>query len=217
MYESLDDFPLRQIKFVRTRDAVLKATMALLKEKEFDEVTVDEICQKSHISRGTFFNYFPQKSHIFYYYIRIFTIKIMRRIDHWEKDMTFREQIDCIYKWLNEESKYPDFINAYIYYLLEDGSNNNHMKLTKAEFVYFFTGIEDNLEYYNNLSIADIMKSLCIEAKKRGELAQDVDDDEMAKVLMAFLLGPFITHQVLGSDTNPKALLDVILDGFLPN
>lgn len=215
MYESLEKFPLRQIKFVRTRNSVLKSTTHLLKEKEFDEITVDEICQRSHISRGTFFNYFPQKNHIFYYYVRIFTIKMVQRMQHWDEAMTFKEQMQQIYTWFDEESQYPDFVKFYIYYLLEDGTSNNNIKLTEAEFVYFFTGIEDNYAYYNNLTIEGIIKDLCIKAKEKGEISLQGGDDERGKVFLAFLLGPFITHKLLGSQTNSSELFNMILDGFL--
>ena len=216
MYGSLESFPLRQIKFVKTRNSVLKATTHLLKEKSFDDITVDEICQRSQISRGTFFNYFPQKSHIFYYYIRIFTIKIMQRIRNWDESMSFREQMEDLHTWFDEESQYPDFVQSYIYYLLEDGSNNN-IKLTEAEFVYFFTGIEgeDEYQYYNNVTIIGVIKDLCIKAKAKGELPSNIDNDKIAKVFLAFLVGPFITHKGLEDNVKPRELFDMILDGFL--
>lgn len=217
MYGSLEGFPLRQIKFVKTRNSVLKATIYLLKEKSFDEITIDEICQRSQISRGTFFNYFSQKSHIFYYYMRIFTIKIMQRMQYWEKDLTFREQMDYIYTWFDEESQFPNFVSSYIYYLLEDGSSKNNIKLTEAEFVYFFTGIEtqEDYNYYNNLTVEGIIKALCVKAKEKGELSAAISDDQGAKVFLALLVGPFITHKGLEPYVEPKELFNLILDIFL--
>lgn len=217
MYGSLEGFPLRQMKFVRTRNSVLKATTHLLKEKSFDEVTVDEICQRSQISRGTFFNYFSQKSYIFHYYMRIFTIKIMQRMQHWEEDMTFREQMDHIYTWFDEESQFPNFVSSYIYYLLEEGSSNNNIKLTEAEFVYFFTGIEteEAYHYYNSLTVEGIIQSLCIKAKEKGEFTYPISDDQVGKVFLTFLVGPFITNKGLKPYAEPKELFNVILDGFL--
>lgn len=217
MYGSLDDFPLRQRKFVKTRNSVLKATTHLLKEKSFDEITVDEICHKSQISRGTFFNYFLQKNHIFHYYVRIFTIKIMLRIQHWDNHMTLKDQLKQLYIWFNEESQYPNFVNAYINYLLEDGSRNNMIRLTEAEFVYFFTGLEDKdaYEYYNNLTIEDIIKDLYMASQEKGQAPQDSDPNHMAKVFLSFLISPFITYKALETDTDPNILFDIILDGFL--
>lgn len=219
MYGSLEDFPLRQMKFVKTRNSVLKATTHLLKEKRFDEITVDEICLRSQISRGTFFNYFSQKSYIFYYYMRIFTIKIMQRMQHWDESMTFKEQMDYIYTWFDEESQFPNFVSSYIYYLLEEGSSNNNIKLTEAEFVYFFNGIEteEDYEYYNSLTVEGIIKDLCIKAKAKGEVSISIEDDQIAKVFLTFLVGPFITNKGLKPYAEPKELFNVILDGFLRN
>ena len=97
MYQSLENFSLRKINYVKTRTTILKTTANLLKQKEFADITVDEICQKAQISRGTFFNYFSTKEHIFHYFIRIFTIKIALRMQKWDKDMSFEEKLDTIY------------------------------------------------------------------------------------------------------------------------
>lgn len=191
--------------------------MYLLKEKTFEEITVDEICQRSEISRGTFFNYFPQKSHIFYYYMRIFTIKIMQRMRHWDVDMPFKEQMAHIYKWFDEENQFPNFVSSYIDYLLEEGSSHNKIKLTEAEFVYFFTGIEteEDYEYYNNLTIEGIIKEIGIKAKERGEISASLSDDYVAKVFLIILVGPFITHKGLTPHANPRHLFEVVLESFI--
>ncbi len=216
MYGSLEEFPLRQIKFVKTRTSVLKATRNLLKEKKFEDITIDEICQHSQISRGTFFNYFPQKDFIFYYYLRIFTIKIAKRIENWDEDLSFIDQLNDIYRWFTEESQYPGFVSSYISYLLESNPDND-MKLTVAEFVYFFTGIEDEqaYAYYNNLSIEGIIRDLYRQAKAKGEVRMDIQDEYGAKLFLSFLIVPFITHQSLGTKTDPKELLEIILKQFL--
>lgn len=149
--------------------------------------------------------------------MRIFTIKIMQRMQYWEKDLTFREQMDYIYTWFDEESQFPNFVSSYIYYLLEDGSSKNNIKLTEAEFVYFFTGIEtqEDYNYYNNLTVEGIIKALCVKAKEKGELSAAISDDQGAKVFLALLVGPFITHKGLEPYVEPKELFNLILDIFL--
>ena len=216
MYGSLEDLPLRQIKFVKTRTSVLKTTTNLLKEKDFEQITIDEICQKSQISRGTFFNYFPQKSFIFYYYLRIFTIKIAKRMENWDENISFRKQLEGIYTWFDEESQYPNFVSSYIHYLLENESGND-MKLTAAEFVYFFTGIEDEEAYlyYNNLTIEGIVRDLCKKAKVKGELSGQIEDEKVGKIFLALLVAPFITNNALETHTDPGELLRIILDRVL--
>ena len=45
----------------QTRQALEKAILCLVIEKGYEEVTVEEVCQKVGISRKTFFNYFSSK------------------------------------------------------------------------------------------------------------------------------------------------------------
>jgi len=70
----VDSFSLREINFAKTRLNILKVVKDRITQKDFDDITVDEICKYAEISRGTFFNYFPSKNHIFNYYIRVWMI-----------------------------------------------------------------------------------------------------------------------------------------------
>lgn len=137
MYQSLENFSLRKINYVKTRTTILKTAANLLKQKEFSEITVDEICQKAQISRGTFFNYFSTKEHIFHYFIRIFTVKIALRMKQWKEDMAFEDKLKEVYQWFLEEKQYTEFTSSYINFLLTVGEEANEMKLIDAEFVYF--------------------------------------------------------------------------------
>ena len=134
----------------------------------------------------------------------------------WDENISFREQLECISTWFNEESQYPNFISSYIHSLLENEETND-MKLTAAEFVYFFTGIEDEEAYiyYNNLTIEGIIRDLCKKAKAKKEISEKIEDDKMAKVFLALLVGPFITCKMLGVHTEPGELLGIILDRVL--
>lgn len=214
MYGSLENFPLRQVNFVKTRTSVLKAVTRLLKKKTIDEITVDEICKITKISRGTFFNYFPHKDYVFYYYLKIFTIKIAQRIKLWEPDISFRDQLTQIYIWFSEESQYPGFVSAFIKYLLDEGEFKNDVKLTVAEFVYFFNGIEGEKEYvyYNGLTIEDIIQDLCSQAKANGEIPLDIDASKLGKVFLAFLLVPFIADKTSKTEVLQEELFNIILD-----
>ncbi len=200
MYESLENFPLRKINFVKTRTTILKAVSHLLKEKDFSSITVDEICQRAQISRGTFFNYFSTKDHVFHYYLRIFTVRVALRIKEWPEDMSFNEKTTEIYKWFNEETQYSRFVDSYISFLLNVGETNNEMKLTDAEFVYFFNGIEEEeYVYYNGLTLNQIFDKICETAKQQGDITIDASTTEMAHDLVGVLVATYITDH-LNSD-----------------
>lgn len=197
MYESLENFPLRKINFVKTRTTILKAVSHLLKEKEFSSITVDEICQRAQISRGTFFNYFSTKDHVFHYYLRIFAVRIALRIKQWDDGMRFGDKIQELYKWFNEESQYAKFVDSYIAFLLNVGEERNEMKLTDAEFVYFFSGIEEEeYPYYNSLTINKLFENICERAKQANELSLNIPNKESSNLLIGVLIAAYVTDHL---------------------
>lgn len=53
---------LRYRKKLKARLAVERAALELVIERDFDGVTVEDICARAEISKKTFFNYFPSKA-----------------------------------------------------------------------------------------------------------------------------------------------------------
>ncbi len=197
MYQSLENFSLRKINFVKTRTTILKAVTNLLKQEEFSSITVDEICQKAQISRGTFFNYFCTKDHIFHYYLRIFTIKIALRIKLWDKNMTFEEKLKDLYTWFSEDKQYIRFLDSYINMVLNVGEEANEMKLIDAEFVYFFNGIEENeYVYYNSLTMGKIFEKLCKEAVEKGEITIKKPSEELAALCAGVISATYVADKL---------------------
>ena len=56
---------LRERNKANTQAEIMESALRLFIEKGFDNVPVEMICEEVGISRGTFFNYFPQKELIF--------------------------------------------------------------------------------------------------------------------------------------------------------
>lgn len=197
MYQSLEKFSLRKINYVKTRTTILKTTANLLKQKGFSEITVDEICQKAQISRGTFFNYFSTKEHIFHYFIRIFTIKIALRMKKWPDELSFEEKMEMLYDWFISEKQYTDFITSYINFVLSIGEEHNEMKLIDAEFVYFFGNIkEEEYTYYNELTLNKLFEQICAKAKSRGEITLPYDSEELSSLVVGVIAGAYLSDHV---------------------
>lgn len=197
MYQSLENFSLRKINYVKTRTTILKTTANLLKQKEFADITVDEICQKAQISRGTFFNYFSTKEHIFHYFIRIFTIKIALRMEKWAEDMSFEEKIQTLYDWFIEEKQYTNLIGSYINFILTVGEEANEMKLIDAEFVYFFGNIkEDKYAYYNEMTLRKLFGEICEKAKAEGEITLPYDKEELSSLVVGVISAAYLSDHM---------------------
>ena len=55
---------LRERKKRETRQRILDVSVELFQDQGFDQTSVDEIAARADISRGTCFNYFPNKESI---------------------------------------------------------------------------------------------------------------------------------------------------------
>jgi len=59
-----EQLSLRERKKIETRNRILYTAVQLFQERGFDQTSVDEIAAQANVSRGTFFNYFPNKEHV---------------------------------------------------------------------------------------------------------------------------------------------------------
>jgi len=57
----------RERKKEATKDRIFHTACALFKQRGVDATTIDEICEKADVAKGTFFNYFPHKLAVFGY------------------------------------------------------------------------------------------------------------------------------------------------------
>ncbi len=57
----------RERKKEETRQRIFEAAIKLFRERGFENATVDEICVRADVAKGTFFNYFPRKEAVLSY------------------------------------------------------------------------------------------------------------------------------------------------------
>lgn len=198
----VDTFSLREINFAKTRLNILQVVKDRITKKDFEDITVDEICRFAEISRGTFFNYFPSKNHIFNYYIRIWMIQLSLEMEK-QSFKSSQDKIKKIYNELIEEDKkYPSFVNNYLKYLLESEEITNDIKLTEAEFAYKFA-IEniqvEKMEKLNNLSLEKLFENFISEGIESGEFNKDLNKENTLLLLLSLFFSPAITKFVNNS------------------
>ena len=54
-----------------TKGIIIEAMKQLLAEQRFDKITVQNIIDRAHCSRGTFYRHFKDKYDIMNYYLRV--------------------------------------------------------------------------------------------------------------------------------------------------
>jgi AcrR family transcriptional regulator len=57
----------RERKKEETKERILQASFELFRKHGFEATTVEEICERADVAKGTFFNYFPRKEAVFSY------------------------------------------------------------------------------------------------------------------------------------------------------
>lgn len=60
----------KDLRYVRTNQMLCDAFTELLQRKEFEDITIDELCRKAFIRRATFYTHFLDKYDFFAYFIR---------------------------------------------------------------------------------------------------------------------------------------------------
>lgn len=58
------------LRIVKTHKALSEAFLAMLEEKTFDEITVNELCKQAMVRRATFYKHFADKYDFFSFFIR---------------------------------------------------------------------------------------------------------------------------------------------------
>ena len=82
---------MTDIRVQRTYALLCDTLTKLLKEKDFESVTVSEICQQSTVQRGTFYRHFEDKNDFFRYYLTTMTESFLAQAQAVGKDL---EDID---------------------------------------------------------------------------------------------------------------------------
>ena len=70
----------RERKKEETKERILKAAFDLFRRHGVEATTVEEICEKADVAKGTFFNYFPRKEAVFGFLSETWVADAERRV-----------------------------------------------------------------------------------------------------------------------------------------
>lgn len=102
------------LRVVKTYHLLHQAFTNLLQEKTFDQITVNELCEKAMIRRTTFYKHFADKYQYFTHYIKELQEKIMEPIpvDGYLTDINGYIIATChaLFSFISENKKLVDHI-----------------------------------------------------------------------------------------------------------
>src|SRR5690349_440792 len=107
-------------RVLRTRDRLGDALVALMQEKPFDAITVQEVLDRAGVSRSTFYVHYKDKEDLFLSdldeFLEMMAMRLSRRREESERVAPVRElfahvaEAQQLYAALVEAGRIPDFL-----------------------------------------------------------------------------------------------------------
>lgn len=76
------------LRIVKTYKALSDTFMEMMEEKKFDDITVNELCERAMVRRATFYKHFEDKYDFFGFFIRRIKNGFLEKIPAYEKSDT---------------------------------------------------------------------------------------------------------------------------------
>jgi AcrR family transcriptional regulator len=179
----------------KRRAEVLEKVMDLLKEKSFEEISVQDICNASDISVGSFYHYFSQKSELL--------TGLMGMIDFY---MT-----DHVFPFLVSESAYENLkilSRGFAAYVEESGIKIS--KLISGSCPTDYSLSNEKRPFYMKLS--DIIST----GQMTGEFRDDMSPEQIADLLLVALSGVAVDWSRRDGNYPIKSRMEEYTDLFFP-
>jgi AcrR family transcriptional regulator len=182
---------LRKEKAARLKLVILDATIKLIGKRPFEDLFVDEICEKVKISKVTLFKYFPQKEDILLYYFRIWCLH--RAVELKQKP---REGLPGIYYLFDKVSEdieqYPGIWMSLVAYLADFKRVPKPFPVKPEEKKILYPNVPD----ISTLDIApmeQMLEKFVLEAIFRKEITKASATREITQVMNSLLFGSILT------------------------
>ncbi|WP_326907142.1 TetR/AcrR family transcriptional regulator [Sedimentibacter sp. MB31-C6] len=221
MKRSETKLTLRELNFAKTRFNVLQTFLELILQKDYETVTVEEICEKAEISRGTFFNYFPTKEHIYTFYGWWFCAKLYIELNtEKHKTCSCYDKIKLVFEFtIKEDEQFNNQMPLFISHILRRDKNIiKDVEYTKADFLYQFPNYEDLIKNSSKLEMPTVAENFIILLKEGIEANEFKSDTDIKKVifqLLSIYFSPYIINKFLRHDYSLKEVYNTLLDDII--
>jgi AcrR family transcriptional regulator len=206
---------LRKEKAARLKVQVLEHTLKLVGKRAFDDIYVEDICEKVKISKVTFFKYFPQKEDVLLYHFRIWCLS--RSVDLKTKPREGMQGVYYLLDKLSEECEnHPGLMLSLIGYLSDFKRPPKPFPVKPEEKKLLFPDVDDvsNVEI---LSLDQMLEKFTLEAIFRKEITKSSSTRDITNLFLTIFLGSVITAHI--SQQSPQKMffrrnLDNLIKGL---
>jgi AcrR family transcriptional regulator len=206
---------LRKEKAARLKVQVLEHTVKLIGKKPFEDLYVDDICEKVKISKVTFFKYFPQKEDVLLYHFRIWCLA--RSVELVQRPKEGLQGIYYLFDKLSEECEdRPGLMLSLIGYWSDLRRPPKPFPVKPEEKKLLFPHNE-NITSVEIYSLDQMIEKFTLEAIFRKEITRTSATRDITNLLTTAFIGSIVTAHL--NQLHPMKLffrrnLDNIMKGL---
>jgi AcrR family transcriptional regulator len=192
---------LRKEKAARLKLGVLDQTLRLIGKKSFDDLYVDEICDKAKISKVTLFKYFPQKEDILLYFFRVWCLR--RAVELHEKPREGVQGMFYLFDKLSEDCEnHPGIILSHFAYLadLRRTPRPFPVKVEEKKLLY---PEKPDIHTIEIQSVDQMFEKFALEAIFKKEITKTTSTRDVTNILTITFYGSVVTAHI-NQQTNLK-------------
>jgi len=182
---------LRKEKAARLKVQVLEHTLKLIGKKAFDDIYVEDICEKVKISKVTFFKYFPQKEDVLLYHFRIWCLG--RSVELRLKPKEGMQGVYFLLDKLSDECElHPGLMLSLIGYLSDSKRPPKPFPVKPEEKKLLFPETDD-ISSVEILSLDQMLEKFTLESIFRKEITKTSSTRDITNLFNTLFLGSIIT------------------------
>jgi len=182
------DYPLRERKIAKKKVALTMAFVERLKSTRLEHISIREVCESLDISEGTFYNYFPSKIDLVYYFQQLTCIRLI----WWAgKNAQSNEALGYIDVLFDVASENLD--NSHLWFELFSvfiGEKRKPLVISVSALErYYAFPDHEGIENIEEVTLPAHITEKVRLAVRQGEFSHDVDVEEVVMSLMTLLAG----------------------------
>ncbi len=182
---------LRREKAARIKVQVLDQTLRLIGKKSFDDLYIDELCDKVKVSKVTLFKYFPKKEDILLYYFRVWCLS--RSTELLIKPKEGLQGIYFLFDKLSESyENHPGLLLSLVGYLSDYNRSLKPFPVKSDEKKFLFPNHQGitSIEIH---SLEQMLEKFILEAIFKKEITKTTSTREITNLLTTLFMGGIVT------------------------
>jgi AcrR family transcriptional regulator len=205
---------LRERKSAKLKLLILSIAKTMLRQQNFQDIHVTELCKKAGISKVTFFRYFPQKEDLLLYFMRVWAFELSLELQ--KNDIKGIKAVKLIFdRYGNLCENYHSVILHLIKYHAISPLVLKPISIKKAEKLLLFPK-EKDIQYMEVLAFDKLLEKYMLEAIFQTEITKSSDVSDMVSMLLTTTYGSILVAKMrqLPVKAVLKKNINAVLDTF---